>query len=143
MTTILERTYLTTRTEVSKMLDIARQRNTLASLYWFVEVKLPGIRTRSGKPVLQAAGWPQAHIPVIPVGADPEVSRHYAEMLKAFFEDGNSGTGIEHALALTSAEKLVGMDWYEFGREWDCICAQCGAVFRSTVANDKWCGCWE
>jgi hypothetical protein len=47
------------------------------------------------------------------------------------------------ALALTNAEKLDGMDWYEFGREWDCICAQCGAVFRSTAANDKWCGCWE
>lgn len=90
------------------MLDIARQRNTLTNLYW-----LPGSRTRSGKPVLQA------HIPVIPVGSDPEISRHYAEMLKVFFEDGNSGTGIEHALALTSAEKLVGMDWYEFGREWD------------------------
>ncbi len=139
--TIFDRTYLTTKTEIAKILDTARRRNTLGQMYWFVEVKLPGSRTRSGKPVLQAAGWPQSHIPVIPVGCDPEISRHYAEMLKAFFEDGNRGLGIEHALALTNTERLDGLAWYEYGHEWDCICGECGAVFRSTVANDVCCGC--
>lgn len=137
-----ERTYLTTPSDVRKMLDSARQRGQLDRLLWFVEVKLPGSCTRSGKAVLQAASWPKEHIPVIPVTCEPDISRHWAEMLKAMFESGNAGTGCEHALALTNAERLAGLDWYEFGSvEWDCICCNCGAVFRSTSANAEWCGC--
>jgi hypothetical protein len=139
---IHERTYLTTNTELHRMLDRAKRDGFLDSLYWFVEVKIPGAKTRGGKPVLQAACWPGAWVPVVPVGSEPEVSRHWAEILKAMFEEGNAGTGCEHALALTDAERLAGLDWYEFGSAvWDCICCECGAVFASTAANADWCGC--
>lgn len=142
---IHERTYLTTATEIRKLLEIERRHNRLDHLYWFVEVKLPGSRTRSGKPVLQAACWPKEHVPVIPVGCDPDTSRHWAEMLKALFEDGNAGTGIEHALALTNAERMEGLDWYEWGQEFDCICETCGAVFKDTAPNAEYscCGGWR
>ena len=135
------RTYLTTNTELNRMLDRARRDGFLSRLYWFIEVKLPGSKTRSGKPVLQAASWPKTYIPIIAVGDCPEISRNWAEILRAMFEDGNRGTGCEHALALTDAERLDGLDSYEFGVEWDCVCAACGSVWQSTAANEEWCGC--
>ena len=138
---ILERTYLTTNAELKKLLAHATRTHTLHTLYWFVEVKLPGSKTRSGKPVLQAASWPKTWVPVIPVGDDPEISRCWAELLKALFEAGNRGTGCEHALALTDKGRLDGLEWYEWGDVWDCVCGECGAVFASSVPQEAWCGC--
>jgi hypothetical protein len=138
---MLARTYLTTNTELNRMLDRAKRDGFLSRLYWFIEVKLPGSKTRCGKPVLQAASWPKTCVPVILVGGDPEVSRQWAELLKALFEAGNLGTGCEHALALTDKERLDGLEWYEWGDVWDCVCGECGAVFASSVPQEAWCGC--
>jgi hypothetical protein len=75
------------------------------------------------------------------MGDCPQISGDFAVMLEALFEDGNRGTGCEHALALTDAESLAGLDWYEWGDPWDCVCGECGAVFGSTAPQEAWCGC--
>lgn len=142
---IFARTALTTKTELSRMIARAVAGGHLHRLYWFVQVKLPSSRTRSGKAEIVAASWPKDHIPVIPLGDDPEVSRCWAELLLALFVDGNAGTGIEHALCLTDRATLGSADWYEFGAEWDVVCEGCGAVFRDTAPNAEYwcCGEWR
>lgn len=137
---IYERTYLTTKAEIKKLLaSTSRER-----LFWFVECKLPGAAVQDGKPLLQAANYPQQWIPVIPVGEDSEQSEQYAQLLMALFRDGNPGRGIEYALALTNHEKLADKRWYEFGQNWDCICAECGQVFAWTAPEVNFCEeCYE
>lgn len=135
------RTYLTTPTELKRMIARAVAGGHLHRLYWFVQVKIPGSRTRRSRSEIVAASWPKDWIPVIAVGGDPEISRCWADVLLELFVQGNRGTGIEHALCLTDEATLGNADWYEWGRVWDCVCAQCGAVFESTAANEDWCGC--
>lgn len=140
-----ERTDLTNKAELARMIARAVAGGHLHRLYWFVQIKIPGSRTRSGRAEIVAASWPKDHIPVVPMGDDPEVSRCWAELVKAMFEDGNRGSGIEHALCLTDRETLAGADWYEWGQEFDCVCETCGAVFRDTAANAGYscCGGWR
>lgn len=146
---IFARTNLTTKTELARMVARAVAGGHLAKLFWFVQVKLPSARTRSGKPEIVAASWPKDQIPVVAMGDDPEISRCWAEMIMEMFVDGNRGTGItrkDHALCLTDRATLGEADWYEFGgQEWDVICETCGAVFRDTAPNAEYscCGEWR
>lgn len=140
---------LTANADLYRMINYAKRNGSLQRLYWFIEVMLPGHLTRSGKPVVQAACWPSVWTPEISVGLDPEVSRCWAEILMEMFVQGNADKGIErkhHALSLTIRERMEGLDWYEFGStEFDCVCADCGAVFRDMAPDAEYscCGDWR
>ena len=130
------------------VLRAAQRDGTLGDLFWYVECEFPkkmlppGIRRR------QPAQWPHGCIPVLPVGADVEESRVWAEMLAELFTWDNRGRGITFAPALTSVELLAGLAWYEYGGELppievDHVCGTCGQVHRGTVGKPPRCECYE
>lgn len=108
----------------NRIISEATARNELDSLVWFVEMK---IRLQHA-----AAPWPGARVPVIPVAPDAEISRHWIDILTVLLQDGNQGTGLEFAPALTDWSTLAstGVDWYEWS-DWadaDLICPACAAI---------------
>lgn len=116
----------------------------LDKLLWYVEVKWPCNRTASGRAQLLAASHPGKWIPMIWVGADPAVSREYAELLLEFFKASNQGQGFEFGLGLIDVDKVADYSaTYEWGAvEWDCVCKLCGGVFQSTNSGAARCaGC--
>lgn len=129
---IFDRTHFTTRRQLDNILAGAAAKDELDQLYWFVEMKLPGTRTTSGKMELAATRWPGKWVPIIPVGDDPYISRIWAELLATFFRLSNPG--IEFGLALTAADLAQQYACYEWGDpRWDNVCDACGAVMREAV----------
>jgi hypothetical protein len=107
-----------------------------------VEIKVAAKLAGSKAPVIAAASYPLGWVPVIQVGVDPALSRHEAELLLECLKMGNRGRLIDFALSLTSAEivQAGGYQVYEWGDAcWDCVCALCGAVWRSTGLNEAVC----
>jgi len=140
MTTIFARTHFTARKHLERLIELTTKAGDLGTLYWYVEAKLPGRMTSTGKPQLQAASWPDVWIPVIPVGPDPQISRHYIEILLEAFRASNGGQGIEFGIGLTSIDQIETKKVYEWGEQrWDCICELCGAVFQETTVGIEIC----
>ena len=125
--TIFGRTHFTTRRQLDNILAGAAAKGELDQLFWFIEMKLPGTMTTTGKTELAATHWPGKWVPIIPVGDDPYISRIWAELLATFFRLSNPG--MEFGLALTAADLAQQYACYEWGDpRWDNICAVCGAV---------------
>lgn len=118
-----------TRTWQSKIIDGAKQRNDLDSLYWMVEMKLPA--SLGGG--FAAATYPTRCVPVLPLAPDPEESRHWAHLLLELFKCSNVGRGIEFDLALTNDDLLreTASAWYVYGQRSparDVVCLACGGI---------------
>jgi hypothetical protein len=129
-----------TRTWQQRIIDGAKRRQDLASLYWMVEMRLPA--SLGGG--YAAAAWPTRCVPVLPVAPDPEESRHWAHLLLELFRTSNIGRGIEFDLALTNDDMLreTQAAWYIYGQQVitrDCVCAHCGAIEPGNVnAGEQW-----
>ncbi len=117
-----------------KILDGAKAKGELDQLAWFVEMKMRLDHV--------GAAWPGNLVPVVPVGDDPEVSRAWAEILTALFEDANRGRGLEFTPALTTWDVLnQGTPWYLF-EAWagaDRVCPGCGAIGEDCLAIHELC----
>lgn len=138
MTTVFDRTHFQSRNQLQRILDGAAAKGELDLLYWFVEAKLPGARSTTGRPQLQAASWPGKWIPLVAVTENPQTSRHYAELLTECFRTSNRG--IEFGLALTAADIAERYRCYEWGdRCWDNVCVVCGAVVVDTTVGVDLC----
>lgn len=120
------------RTEQRRILAEAARRGELDSLYWYLIVKVPGRRETAGC-------YPPHRVPVVPVGPDPEESRHYAHLLLELARAGTPGAILR--LELTARDVLdasVPGRWYVWGEEppaLDEICPFCGAVTRGKPCN--------
>ena len=135
------RQQLATRRTLDRLLAGAGADGSLDSLYWFVEMKISPSLAGTRHPVVAACSYPVGWVPVVPVGSDPQLSRHYAEVLLECLKSSNRGRLIEFGLALTSDEVIAGgFRVYEWGEaRWDCICVECGAVWQSTGAGEEIC----
>jgi hypothetical protein len=107
------------RTWQKKILAEAARTGTLHTLYWY-PVATGG---RQDKGVAVGAAAPS--IPVVPVGNDPEESRHWAHLLTELLE----APGSAFACDLTTADLLdeCGVPWFVFG-DHDHVCPGCGAI---------------
>lgn len=127
----------------SSVLDAANRENDLSRLYWFIEMRIPPqSRSKRFADGHCPAAWPEAHVPVIPVGNEPESSRAVADFLAAMVRANNPRI-MEASPALCDAESLAtaGCAWYVYGEtEFDTICYACGAVGRVIhyAAGDGW-----
>lgn len=140
-----ERAHLHTNANLTRIIDGAARMGELDRLYWMVEIKIAAALAGTKQPVIAAASYPLGWVPVIAVGSDPRLSRHYAEILLECLKAANRGRLIDFGLALTSTDVIStgGYQAYEWGELlWDCVCKRCGAVWASTAANEKLCeGC--
>lgn len=114
-----------TKTWQRKILAAA-QRDGYADLYWYIECVAPGRR-------IFPAAYPGRHIPLVPVGPDPEASRRIAGMVAHFFRLSNP-PAFTYAEQLTDATALrdtgcLSYVWTE-DVEIDAVCTICGAVER-------------
>jgi len=128
------------------VLKAAAARGELGDLRWFVEAEYPKRLVPPGVKRRQPAMWPFGFIPVLPAGPDVETQRALAELLAAVFESGNVGHGIVFRAALTTADLLDGLRWYEYGEpvgyEVDYICPTCGQVQTAPAGNCPRCECY-
>lgn len=110
-----------TRTWQRKILEQA-SRDNYAGLYWYIEWQL-------GYNNYASAAAPGKFVPVVPVGPDPETSRHWAHLLAELFRVSNP-PGSSFEPALTSIEVLATVPWYVWGETpiVDVVCALCGSV---------------
>lgn len=132
---IFDRTHFLSNSRIRQLLAAAAADNELSYLYWYVEAKVPGRLSGTGRPQLQAASWPGPWIPVLPVG-DPAISRHWADLLVECFRVSNPG--IEFGLGLTMDELLFDKRAYAWGEErWDNVCVCCGAVFVASTLGSS------
>lgn len=77
----MTRTTLTPKTTINRLLDAAKRAGDLDQLYWFVELRISPTLTGAKQPLIAAAAYPVGWTPIVPVGDDPQLSRHYAEIL--------------------------------------------------------------
>lgn len=120
----------------------AKRAGNSDKLAWFVEMKVSPTITGGKGHTVAACSFPVGWTPIIPVGPDPDLSLHYAQVLMECLKDANRGRLIEFGLALTSKDVIDsgGFNTYEWGEQrWDCICVNCGAVWQSTSAGEKVC----
>lgn len=139
---LFNRTHLHPAKALDRLLDGAKQAGELDRLYWMVEVKVAAALAGTKQPVIAAASWPLGWVPLVPVGNDPALSRHYADLLLECIKTGNRGRLIDCGLALTSTDVIEqgGYQVYEWGEPvWDCVCAQCGRVWQSTTISEEVC----
>lgn len=137
-----ERTHLHTNKNLERIIDGARRLGELDQLYWMVEVKISASLAGTKQPVIAAASWPLGWVPVVPVGCDPQLSRHYAEILLECLKTSNRGRLIDFGLALTNRGIIEqgGYQVYEWGElRWDCVCVACGAVWATTGVSEEMC----
>ncbi|MCB0057226.1 MAG: hypothetical protein KDE45_09380 [Caldilineaceae bacterium] len=137
------RAQLTPRRTLDRLLSGAAASGELATLYWFVEMKISPTLAGGKQPTIAACAYPLGWVPVVPVGADATESRHYADLLLECLKTGNRGRLIEFGLALTAVDVIADHRTYEWGEpRWDCVCVECGGVWQSTTANEEICeGC--
>ena len=140
-----ERTHLHTNANLTRIIDGARRMGELDRLYWMVEIKIAAALAGTKQPVIAAASYPLGWVPVVKVGCDPKLSRHYAEILLECLKSANRGRLIDFGLALTSTDVIDagGYQAYEWGELlWDCVCVECGAVWSNTGVGEQVCeGC--
>jgi len=140
-----ERIHLHTNANLTRILDSAAKLGELGQLYWMVEVKIAAKLAGTKNPVIAAASYPLGWVPVVTVGEDPKLSRHYAEVLLECLKSANRGRLIDFGLALTNRGIVESGDYhiYEWGEAcWDCVCVECGAVWASTGIGEEVCeGC--
>lgn len=142
----MARSTLTSKATLTRLIDGARRAGHLDQLYWFVEMRVSPSLTGAKGAIIAAATYPPGWTPIIPVAPDPQLSRHYAEMLMELLKRANRGRLIEFGLALTAAEIIAEeatMPTYEWGDAcWDCVCVFCGAVWAGTGTHEEVCeGC--
>lgn len=136
------RTTLTTRSALNRLLAEAIAAGDLPNLYWFVEMRISPTLAGDKHPVISACAWPAGWVPVVAVGPDPVVSRHWADILLECMKSGNRGRLIEFGLALTTTQRMAAGRFpaYAWGEvRWDCVCVACGAVWVSTGINEEVC----
>jgi hypothetical protein len=141
-----ERNTLQSKRTLDRILAGAAAAGELGRLYWFVEMRVSPSLSGFKQHIIAAAAYPAGWVPVVRVGDDPAISRHYAETLCECLRTGNRGRLLEFGLALTDQDIIDdGFQVYEWGAAmWDCICVECGAVWQSTTAADEVCrGCYE
>lgn len=140
-----ERTHLHTTKNLERIIDGARRMGELDQLYWMVEIKVAAALAGTKWPVIAAGSYPLGWVPVIRVGVDPVLSRHYAEILMACLKTANRGRLIDFGLALTTRGIIETGEYriYEWGEPcWDCVCVVCGSVWCATGINEEVCeGC--
>jgi hypothetical protein len=114
------------RTWQRKVLDEAQRAGALHRLYWYPVAT--GGRQDKGVAVGEAA----PAIPVVPVGSDPEESRHLAHLMIELLEL----PGASFALDLTTADLLdaCGVPWFIWGSH-DHICPGCGAINGDCICD--------
>lgn len=137
-----ERTHLQTTKNLDRIIDGAARMGEMDRLYWMVEIKIAAKLAGTKQAVIAAASWPLGWVPVVPVGSDPKLSRHYAEILLECLKSANRGRLIDFGLALTSTDVIDGGGYqaYEWGDlRWDCVCVECGAVWVSTGIGEEVC----
>lgn len=136
------RTQLISRRHLERLLSGAIAAGDQRTLYWFVEMRISPSLAGTREPVLSACSYPVGWVPVVPVGDDPVASRHYADLLLECLKSGNRGRLIEFGMALTTTDVIVdgGFQIHEWGDAcWDCVCVECGGVWRSTTAGEEIC----
>ena len=123
-----------TKTWQRKIIDAAKRKGELCTLFWFVNVAVPSRYYDDRKPREQPGMFPGKFVPVIRIGPDEIESRHHAETLAEIFAFVNRGRGFTVAVEITDANMLAdGWQWYEWGSVmWDCVCGVCGGVFADT-----------
>ena len=91
-------------------------------LHWYIEAKV-------SHSLIVAVCWPPDWVPLISVGPDPVVSRHYADILRELVASNSERDGTEFAVALTHDEALgqLGTQHYTFGEQ-DHVCPWCAVV---------------
>ena len=139
---MIERTHLTTGSALKRLLAEQIAAGNLADLFWFVEMRLPPSLAGGTHPIISACAWPRGWVPVVAVGPDPVVSRHYADLLLECIHTANRGRAIEFGLSLTTGQRIAagGFPAYDWGDAvWDCVCAECGRVWGSTTVGDEVC----
>jgi hypothetical protein len=114
------------RTWQRKLLAEAARTGTLHTLYWYPVA----VNGRQDKGI--AVGAVEPSIPVVPVGRDPEESRHEAHLMIELLEL----PGAAFALELTTADLLneCGVPWFEWGSH-DHICPGCGAIGNDCICT--------
>jgi hypothetical protein len=136
--TIFDRTHFLTNSRIKQLLAAAAADHELQYLYWYIEAKVPAKLTGTKAPQLQAASWPGMWIPVVAVGDDPAVSRHWAELLTECFRASNRG--MEFGLGLTMDELLAEKRVYEWGEAvFDNVCVCCGGVWQASTVGLELC----
>lgn len=113
------------RTQQRKILDAAQRDGTLHELYWY-----PVATNQRGEPPV-AVGNPPT-IPVVPVGPDPETTRHWGHILVSLLES----PGITFGLELSTAKLLdqCGTPWFVWGLH-DHVCPGCAAIGGDCVCH--------
>lgn len=138
------RLFTTQQTESwqNEMLHAYGKAGALHDICWFVQMIFPPLTKAQARGMSQqerqehryrTACWPGDWVPIVRV-TDPDLSRVDIEILVAFFVAANR-PDVKFAPALGLVSDLTTLKHYEFGHEWDCICSQCGAVFRWTVPD--------
>jgi len=130
-----------------EMLRAYGKAGALHDICWFVQMIFPPPTKAEARRMTQqerqehryrTASWPGNWVPIVPVAPCPETSRAEIEILVTLMVCVDPTVRLSPALGLVS--DLTTLKHYEFGSEWDCICSQCGAVFRWTVPDVDICG---
>lgn len=110
-----------------RIVERAQAEGTLDNLFWYVVMSKGGYA--------YAVSAPKGMVPIVPMGSDPEESRHYADILCELFRTNNRGQDIAVEVGIRS--ELTQVQWYEFGEmaEWDYVCPGCGAINGDCVCK--------
>ncbi|GIW60768.1 MAG: hypothetical protein KatS3mg087_1834 [Patescibacteria group bacterium] len=122
------------RTAQKRILEEAKKRGETGDLFWYIVV-----RRKGGKYV--PGCFPPFRVPVVPVGDDPEESRHYAHLMLEIAKAGTPGLILN--IELTSRDLLnenIPGRWYEWGDtpphvEYDFVCKFCGSVSKGPYCD--------
>ena len=111
------------RTRQRKILEAAALAGELDQLYWY-----PVATNQRGEPPVAVGAVPS--IPAVPVGDDPETSRHWAHLLIELMVC----PGVTFGLELSTAALLdgCGTAWFVWGAH-DHVCPGCGAIGNDCI----------
>lgn len=124
----------------------AQRNGTLDRLHWVIEMTWP-YALAPGRTIAEkhrnrigTAVHPAKLAPAIPLGTDPAISRHYAELLAAVFACGNAGRAMAFEPVIADMATIDDTAWYVWGeRVFDNVCALCGQVVESTTTGIDLC----
>lgn len=107
------------RTWQKRILDNAQRDGSLHTLYWYP------VCTNGATDKAVTLGYAAPAIPVVPVGSDPEISRHDAHLLISLMDLPGAAFGLD--LTTTALLDACGVPWFVWG-EHDHVCPGCGAI---------------